>query len=804
MLTGLLQDLRYAARGMVKARGLTLVALVTLALGIGANTAIFTVINAVVLRPLPYPDADRLVMVWQDLRARGGPATEWTGPSQHFDWKAETAVFENLMSVRGWNATLTGGDMPESFLGEQTTYEYFDVLRVLPALGRTFRPSDDIPNAPRVTLLSHALWTRRFSADPSVVGRSIPISGESHEIIGVMPAGFRSALVTDAALWRPQRMNPANPSRNSAVNRTIGRLKAGVSLEQARAGLAALAKRLEQAHPESDSSKGINPVPMQEQQVGSLKSSLFMLQGAVAFVLLIACVNIANLLLSRASGRVREMAVRRALGADRMRIVRQVLTESVLLAIVGGGLGTLLGTWGVAALKSIAPIGTPRIAEVGVDGRVLAFAAVLSLATGLLFGLVPAIQAASDRFTAALKQGGRAQMGDGGGRTRRVLIVAELALALILLVGGGLLLRTFVALQRVDLGFNPERVLAGFVLPPAATGPAPQRIASRVAFYDAVLARTATLPGVTHAALSSVIPLSGDSDTNFEIEGRPAATRSADALVTWYRQVSGNYFAAMEIPLRRGRLFEPRETAPSVVINDTAALRHWPGEDPLGRRVRFDDNGPWFTIIGVVADVQVRGARGTNVVETYVPYWQMGEPGVNIVLKTATDPATLGEPLRRAVKEVDPGVAVASIVTMDRVVADSIGSSRFVATLVAIFAVLALVLAAVGLYGVMSYAVAQRTQEIGVRLALGAAERQIFGLVVGESLKLAALGLALGLAGSLAVGRALQQLLFGVQSTDAMTFAGTAALLVVVAFLASYVPARRAMRTDPMEALRVE
>jgi putative ABC transport system permease protein len=789
---------------MIKGRGLTAVAVATLALGIGANTAIFSAVNAVVLRPLPYPDADRLVMVWQDLRARGGPATEWTGPSQHFDWKAESALFETLMSVRGWNATLAGGDMPESFLGEQTTHEYFEVLRVAPALGRTFRPSDDIPNAPRVAVLSHALWARRFSADPSVVGRSIPISGESHEIIGVMPEGFRPALVTDAALWRPQRMNPANPSRNMAINRTFGRLRAGVSIEQARAGLAALAKRLEQAHPDTDAGKGINPVPMQEQQVGSLKASLFMLQGAVGFVLLIACVNIANLLLSRASGRGREMAVRRALGADRMRIVRQLLTESVLLAIVGGGLGALLGVWGVSALKSVAPFGTPRIAEVGVDGRVLAFAAVLSLATGILFGLVPAIQSARDRFTPALKQGGRGQMGDGGGRTRRLLIVAELALALILLVGGGLLLRTVIALQRADLGFNPDRVLAGFVLPPLATGPVPTRIASRIAFYDEVLARAAGLPGVTHAALSSMIPLGGDSDTNFQIEGRPPATRSADALVVWYRQVSANYFAAMEIPLRRGRLFDEREPAPSIVINETMAKKHWPTEEPLGRRIRFDEDGPWFTIVGVVADVQVRGARGTNVVEAYVPYWHLGEPGVNIVLKTASDPAALAEPLRRAVKEVNPGVAVASIATMNRLLADSIASSRFLAMLVAMFAGLALVLAAVGLYGVMSYAVAQRTPEIGVRLALGAGERQIFGLVVGESLKLAAVGLVLGAAGSLAVGRSLRRMLFGVGATDVLTFAVTAAILVGVVFLASYLPARRAMRVDPMEALRVE
>ena len=803
-MTGLLQDVRYALRGMVKARGLTLVAVATLALGIGANTAIFSVVNAVLIRPLPYPDADRLVMVWQDMRARGGPATEWTGPSQHFDWKAETAVFENLLSVRGWNASLAGGDMPESFLGEQTTHEYFDVLRVGPALGRTFQRSDDIPNAPRVTILSHALWARRFSADPGVIGRSIPINGESHEIIGVMPEGFRPALVTNAALWRPQRMNPANPSRNSAVNRTIGRLKAGVSLEQARAGLNALARRLEQAHPESDTGKGINPVPMQEQQVGTLTRSLIMLQGAVGFVLLIACVNIANLLLSRASGRVREMAVRRALGADRMRIVRQLLTESVLLSVVGGGLGALLGVWGVSALKSIAPEGTPRIAEVGIDGSVLAFAAVLSLATGILFGLVPAIHAARDQFTPALKQGGRGQMGDGGGHARRVLIVAELALALILLVGGGLLLRTFVALQRADLGFNPDKVVAGFVSPPLVTGPAPQRIASRIAFYDAVLARAAALPGVTHAALSSVIPLGGDSDTNFLIEGQPVPTRSADALVVWYRMVSANYFAAMEIPLRRGRLFADREPSPSVVVNETMAKKHWPTEEALGRRIRFEEDGPWFTIVGVVADVQVRGARGTNVVEAYVPYWQIGEPGVNIVLKTATDPAALAEPLRRAVKEVDPGVAVAGITTMNRLIGDSIGGSRFFALLVAMFAGLALVLAAVGLYGVMSYAVAQRTPEIGVRLALGAADRQIFRLVVGERLKLAAVGLAIGAAGSVAVGQALERMLFGVGAADVMTFVVTATILVGVVFLASYLPARRAMRIDPMEALRVE
>ena len=801
MLKGLLQDIRYAARLMTKARGLTFVAVTTLALGIGANTAIFSVINALLLRPLSYPEPDRLVMVWQDLRARGGPATEWTGPSQHFDWKAETAVFANLTSMRGWNASLSGGTFAEAVLGEQTTYEYFDVLGGRPSLGRTFRDSDDVPNAPRVVVLSHRLWTQRFGSDPAVIGRAVPINGESHEIIGVMPASFTPGLVPNAALWRPLRMNRATPSRNSAVNRTIGRLQPGVSIEQARAGLAALAQRLEQAHPESDTRKGINPVPLQEQRVGGLRPALMMLLGAVGVVLLIACVNIANLLLSRASGRMREMALRRALGADRRRLVRQLLTESVLLAAIGGALGLLVGVWGVTALKSVAPAGTPRVDEIGIDGIVLAFVAGLSILTGLLFGIVPAWHAGREGLANALKQGGRGQASDGGLRARRVLIVAELALALMLLVGGGLLIRTFLALQRADLGFNPSNVIAGFVLPPPATYRTdPQRLA----FYDAVLARTSALPGVTHAALSSVIPLGGDSDMNFLIEGQAAPTRSADALTVWYRMVSANYFAAMGIPLERGRLFAEREAEPTLVINETMARRHWPGQEPIGRRLRFADDGPWFTIVGIVADVQVRGARGSNVAETYIGYWHNPEPGTNVVLKTATDPMSLAEPLRRAIKEVDPNIAVAGLTTLDEAIAEVNGSSRFYALLVAVFAGVALLLAAVGIYGVLSFAVSQRTREIGVRLALGARERQIFGLVLGESVKLAAAGLTLGVAGAVLVARVLERLLYGVAATDVVTFAATSALLVVVALVASYVPARRAMRIAPMDALRTE
>ena len=553
-----LTDVRYAIRLLLKTPAFTIVVALTLALGIGANTAMFSVINALLLRPLPYADASRLVMVWQDMRGRGGPATEWTGPANHFDWKAATDIFAGVTTMRGWNATLAGGDVPESLLGEQTTYEYFDVLGAHPALGRLFRPSDDVPNAPRVAILSHALWAARFGSDPSVIGRVVPINGEPHEVIGVMPAGFRSVLVTDAAIWRPLRWPTANLPRNVAIAHTVARLRPDVSMAQARARLNALAARLEQEHPDTDHGRGINPVSLQEQQVGDVRLGLLVLLGAVGFVLLIACVNIANLLLARASGRLREIAVRRALGADRARIIRQLLTESLVLALLGGGAGILLGEWGVSGLKTLAPAGTPRLEEIAIDPHVLWFAAALSLATGLLFGMLPAWQASRDVLAPALKQGGRGQIGDGGRGLRRALVVAELALALVLLVGAGLLLRTFVALQHADLGFNPNHVLTGFVLPPAATY---KTAAQRRVFYDRLLERAAALPGVREAALSSVVPLGGDSDTTVTIEGRPKPQTSADA-------------ATVSVPSRESGIF--------LGDADSAAAR--PSSDDARRR----------------------------------------------------------------------------------------------------------------------------------------------------------------------------------------------------------------------------
>jgi putative ABC transport system permease protein len=793
-------DLRYALRVLRKTPTFTFVAVLTLALGIGANTAIFTVVNGVLLRPLPYVDSSRLMMVWVDLTARGGPATEWTGPANQADWSTRTSVVQSVATIRGWAATHASGDLPEAFSGEQTTYQDFDTLGVAPELGRTFRQSDDVPNAPRVVILAHRLWRDRFGSDPAVLGRMIPISGEDHEIIGVMPETFRPVQVPDAALWRPLRWNLTNPPRDVAFAHTIARLVPGISLEQARAELKVYAEQLQREHPATDKGKGINPVPLKDVQTGDIRLALFVLLGAVGFVLLIACVNIANLLLARASSRVREIAVRRALGADRRRILGQLMTESLLLAGAGGVLGLIAGVWGVSALKAIAPPGTPRLADVSIDPRVLAFAAFVTLGTGLIFGIVPALHASRDDMTPALKEGGRGQLGDGGNRTRRAFIVAELALALVLLVGGGLLLRTFVALQQSNLGFNPDHVLTGFVLPPAAKYKSP---AERSAFYDRLLERTSALPGVTLASLSSVIPENGDSDTDFLIEGRPRAQSTDQALITWYRDVSASYFAAMEIPLRRGRLFTAGESAPVVVVNETFARRFFPGENPIGRRIGFDDKR-LFTIVGIVGDVKVRGPRETSRVETYVPYWQQPEAGTNVVLKTSVDPASLIEPLKRAVKDVDPSVAVSGAETMDGILAETNSAPRFYAMMVAVFAALALLLAAVGIYGVMAYTVAQRRTEIGVRLALGAAERQIFVLILGDSLKLTAVGLALGTAAALAVSRSMASLLFGVGRADPATYGLTALLLVLVGLAASYVPARRAMRTDPMAALRAE
>jgi putative ABC transport system permease protein len=798
----LVRDVRYGLRSLLKTPGFAAVAVLTMALGIGANTAIFSVVDALLIKPLPYDHPEQLVTVWQDLRPRGGPADEWATPGNYADWRREKALFESVAVLTGMRPTLTGAGEPLPLPGEQVSHEYFSLLGVTPALGRDFAQSDDVPNAARVAIISHGLWTRQFGADRAIVGRTMTLNGEPHEIVGVLPAGFRPIVNATADVWRPLRLNTVTPSRGAVILRAIARLPKDLPLARARAAAATLAKQLEAAYPQFNEKTGFNLIPLHERVVGDVRTGLLAIFGAVAFVLLIACANIANLLLARGSARSREIAVRIAIGAARGRVVRQLLTESLLLSIAGGTAGVLLSIWAIDALVALAPAGTPRLHEVRLDATVLGFTALLTLATGILFGLVPAAQLSRGDVTGSLKEGTRGSAGGSGQRLRRTLITAEVALALVLLTGGGLLLQTFVRLERADLGFNPDRVLTGFVNPPRATY---DTMAKHRAFYDQVLEKASALPGVQKAALASVLPLSGDSDTNFRIDGRPEPSAQSQSPVAWYRLVSAGYFETMEMPLRRGHAFAAGEAAPSVVVNESFARRYFPGTDPIGHRLQFGrPTDPWFTITGVAADARVRGAREAARVEAFIPYWQMTEPGMNVLLKTSTTPGSLAGPLKQAVYAIDGSVPVSGIGTLAELVSGSIEQPRFVAMLAAGFAVLAVTLAAIGLYGLLSYSVAQRRTEIGVRMALGATRREVFRLVIGDGLKLAAVGVAIGLAGSAAAMQGLATLLFGVGAGDPATFAGTSIALLAVAALAGFVPARRATRVDPIDALRAE
>ena len=798
-------DLRYALRLLRRSPGFALAAIATVALGIGANTAIFSVVHGLLLKPLPYPNPDRLVMLWQDMRSRGGPADEWATPGNFADWSAERRTFQSIAALTNWRPTLSGAGDPEPIVGEQATSEYFDVLATRPALGRLFRPEDSLPNAARVVVLGHALWTRRFGSDPAVVGRSIVLGGEPHEVIGVA-APFRPIVSQSAELWRPLRLNLATPSRGAIVLRVAARLAAGVTIEQANASMANLAGALEQRYPQSNTGVGFVVEPLHDRVVGQVRPGLLVLLGAVVLVLLVACVNIANLLLARSSGRTREMTVRAALGARRSRVVRQLLTESLLLATIGGVIGVGLAYWGVQALIAWAPAATPRLDEIAVDPLVLAGAAALTMITGMLFGLAPALQLSGRTQADGLRESARGAAGGGGRRIRRALIVVEVAAALVLLIGGGLLLRSFIAMQRTDLGFNPTGVLTGFVAVPGARYPTPE---ARVAVLDQIVARVNALPGVERAAISSILPIAGagnggDNDMGFAVEGAPPPATPGDEPATWYRVISADYFAVMEIPIVQGRAVARGESMPVVVVNQALANRFFNGA-AIGKRIRFGGDSPWFTIVGVAGEIKQSGARGADRVQTFIPYWlapsEAGSTG--IVLKTTTAaPDALAPALARAIREVDPQMAVSGVAPMTTLVASSIDEPRFLARITAAFAALALLLASLGVYGVMSYAVTQRLPEMGVRLALGARPVEIFRMVFADGLTLTAIGLAVGAAGALMLGPALDAVLFGVPPRDPWTFAVTIALLLLAATAATIVPARRATAVDPVATLR--
>jgi putative ABC transport system permease protein len=805
------QDLRYGARVLRKSPGFTAVAVAALALGIGANTAIFSVVDNVLLRPLGYAEPSRLVALWEEGKTRGFRGQTELAPANYFDLREQARAFERVAAFSPHSLNLTGAGEPERLEGQRVSADLFPLLGVRPARGRWFLPEEDAFGADRAVVFSHSLWVRRFGADPALVGRTVALDGVPHTVVGVMPPHFH--FPGREEFWVPMAMHPEEAAgRGDHYLRAVGRLREGVSSEAAGDEVRAFAERLARQYPETNGGLGMVVVPLHEEFVGGARPALLILLGAVGLVLLIACANVANLLLARAAARRREVAVRAALGAGRLRLVRQMLTESLLLATLGGAAGLLLAVWSVDLLSALVP---PEVAAAGrqpLDARVLLFTLAVSLVTGVVFGLAPALQSSNPRLSEALKEAGRyTGSGAGRGRARGALVVCEVAVALMLVVGAGLLLKGFWRLRAVEPGFRAEGVLTMKVILPAAKYAKPEQ---RRAFYDETLRRVAALPGVESAAMISFLPLTfRGMYFTFTAEGRPPAT-AAERPNAVYRVVSPDYFRAMGVPVLRGRAFAASDTAeaPAVmVVSRAMAERHWPGEDPIGRRLKVgppDSRNPWATVVGVVGDVRHGALSNELEPEMYAPYAQetrgFTAPRDLVVRTSAGDPLSLAAAVREAVWSVDKDQPVSGARTLEQVLGESVARQRLYLLLLGAFAGLALVLAAVGVYGVMSYAVAQRTHEIGVRVALGAGRADILRLVVGQGMLLGLAGVGVGLAGAFALTRVMSSLLYGVTATDPAVYASVALLITLVALLACYVPARRAMKVDPMEALRYE
>ncbi|HEV3469190.1 MAG TPA: ABC transporter permease [Pyrinomonadaceae bacterium] len=806
----LLQDVRYGLRVLSKRPGFTAVAVLTLALGIGANTAIFSLVSAVLVRPLKFKDPDRLVMVWEEVLAIGVTGDS-VAPANYADWKAQNSSFEDTAAfeLRSYDLTGDGGE-PERLTGFGVTANVFALVGVGPELGRAFTPEEDAPGAPKVVVLGHGLWRRRFGGERSVIGRDILLNGEPHTVVGVMPQGFQFGW-PDVGVWAPAAFTPEKlADRQAHYLEVIARLRPGVTPEQADADIKAITARIASAYPEAAEGLSASVVPLHEYLAGRVRRSLTMLLVAVGLVLLIACANVGGVLLTRAAARGREIAVRCALGASRWRIVRQLLTESVLLGVAGGLVGSLLALWAFAFLQQLIPSGMREMTELRLDAGVFIFTLAVSFLAGVFFGLAPALQASKADLGGALKHGGRGGLGVGQRRLRNAFVVAQVALSLVLLIGAGLLIQTLYRLRGQYSELRPESVLT------VRTQLAPNRYgehARRSAFYDEVLARVKNLPGVEAAGYTTAVPLVWKGGANgLTVEGReeqPGVAWNAN-----HRQVSPDYFRAIGIALRQGRPFTARddEGAPPVaVVNETMAARFWPGESPLGRRVMIgapDSGFPWVTVVGVVADVRQMGADAPVKPEMYIPHRQAAAfPSFaprDLVVRTSGAPSSLVPAVRRAVREVDPLQPLSYVRTMDEVLGRETAQRRTGMVLLTAFAGLALLLAALGIYGVLSYFVVQHTPEIGVRVALGARAEDVLRLVVGKGMALALAGVGLGLVGALALTRLMRSLLFEVNATDPLTFAALALLLTLVALVACLVPARRATKIDPMEALRYE
>jgi putative ABC transport system permease protein len=798
----LLQDLRYALRTLAKTPGFAFIVVLTLALGIGANTAIFSVVKGVLLTPLPYQDPSRLVVVWE---SKGTSTHNVVNPANYMDWHDRATSFSGL-ALLSWAGLTFTGDQAERVPGRAVTPDLFGVLGATPLLGRTFNAEESRPHGPRVIVLSEALWRRRFGVDPAIVGRAVPVAGGTVRVVGVMPASFRPMPLGREEYWEPMALDWSNRARNGRYAMAVGRLRDGVTIERAQTELSRIARQLESDAPDFDTGWSATVVPLMEQVVGGAQRTILVVLGAVSLVLLIACANVANLMLARAASRERELAVRAALGASRWRLVRQTLVESVILALAGGAAGALLASWGVHLLVRAAPPDVPRLADIRVDLTVLAVTGLLSMAAGVLFGLPAALSRSGAAIQGLHAAATRTTAGVPAARLRGALVIAQMSLAIVLLVGAGLLVRSLRRLIAVDPGFDPANISAVTITLPDATYPDSLR---RVAFYERLLERVRTMPGVQSAGIISWLPMTpGNAATSLTVVGRPepAPGQKPTAAI---RIVDPGYFDAMRIPLKRGRSLAPSDrlgSVPVAVISEAMVRKLWPGEDPIGQHVKVD----WWhekvsvEIVGVVGDSRHDGLDAEFEPTLFYPFAQESQGGMSLVLRSTLPPATLTRMVRAAVSEMDKGLPVADAVTMYHHIAEMMADRRYPAFVLGLFAALALTLAAVGIYGVLSYTVGQRTREIGVRLALGARPADVLRTVLGGGLRLTLAGVALGaMAAGLAAG-ALGKLLYGVRPLDPLTFALVTLVLVGVALLAMAAPARRAARVDPMVALRYE
>jgi putative ABC transport system permease protein len=799
MVADVLRDARYGVRQLTKSPGFAVVAILTLALGIGATSAMFSVINGVLLRPLPFPEPDALVQV-NELVPHYGRFS--VAPATFLDWRAQNTSFEHIVALQGGTASFIGTNGAERLTSALVSWDFFDLARVQPMLGRTFKQEEDTPGKNDVIVLSHGMWQQRFGSDRSIVGRTTTLNGTPATIVGVMPPAFQ--FPRGAEYWAPIALNQAKAPRGAHFIGVIARLKPGVSVGQAGTEMKMISERLAQQYPKESAEESAEVVPLLEQIVGESRQSLLALLAAVGVVILIACANVANLLLVRASVREKEIAIRTALGAGKARLVRQMLAESLVLAFGAGALGVLLAYLVLRPIQTLSAGSIPRVQDISIDGTVLLFAVTVTVATGIIFGLAPAWQASRFGIAGIMKEGGRSSSTGGGRWMRNALLVVEVALSIVLLVGAVLLLRSFARVTQVDPGFRADNVLAFRVALPTVSY---RDAHHRIAFFDRLIARLEQLPDVRSAGMVQTLPMRGDYFLSVTVQGRPEP-RPGDTPSATYRSVSPHYFSALGIPLKRGRLFSEQdtETSPLVAVIDEAfAARHFPNEDPIGRGLDIGNGSDGFHhIVGVVGNVHHGGLDSSAAPTMYAPYRQDVFGQMWIVARTDADPTRLVAAARQAVREIDPTLPAFSMTPLRDVVTDSVAQRRFSMLLIAAFALTALFLAGVGIYGVVGYSVSQRTQEIGVRIAIGAERRDVLALVVGGGMKLAVVGVAIGLAGALALAQLITTMLFNVTPFDPASYAVTAGVLLTIAAIACYVPARRAMNVDPLVAIRQE